>query len=313
MYSSVNEFKYLSMNNLGLLYITASQDIEKGIEYIKESAFAEFPFAQNNYGIIFQFYLNKIENAQHMYGRASEHNFSLSEFNIGHMFEKDNNIKEAIKYYIKASNDENKLEFHGKYHLDKRLLLSNIFIICLTNLKLVLYYLTEEENYIESEYYFVKSLCKLIFMTGLTPQYRFQFQFDRNNSNNIFIYIKKFILYSPCFSLFNQPNLPEDLVWNEEFEDYNSSMPVHDDLQSDIICSPLKLFSLMINDSFLKNSFVDQIKDIIVTMEKILYSPPYCILFGRISIEHFKIKKQINTLKDVNNQFYEGLNINSIE
>ena len=43
-----NNQRFISYNNLGLIYIIVMDDIEKGEEYLKESAFAEYPFGQNN-------------------------------------------------------------------------------------------------------------------------------------------------------------------------------------------------------------------------------------------------------------------------
>lgn len=70
---------------------------------LKESAFAEYPFGQNNFGLLNEFYLDKIDNAKYLYERSSKHNFSLEEFNLGRIREKDKNFDESIKYYIHAS------------------------------------------------------------------------------------------------------------------------------------------------------------------------------------------------------------------
>ena len=52
-----------------------------------------------------------------------------------------------------------------------------------------------------------------------------------------------------------------------------------------------------------------EIKCIIKVIESILYTHPYSILFGRLSLEYPKIKENdcINpSLNDINDQFYEG-------
>ncbi|KAK8898292.1 hypothetical protein M9Y10_000572 [Tritrichomonas musculus] len=84
-----NCFYYRSMNDLGLIYLTVLNDIDKAIENIKEAAFGEYPFAQNNYGLLYQFYLNNQENANYFYHRSSKHQFALAEYNLGYLNEKD--------------------------------------------------------------------------------------------------------------------------------------------------------------------------------------------------------------------------------
>ena len=131
-----NKLIYSSYNDLGLIYLITFQDKEKALIYIKKAALAEHPFAQSNFGLINQFYLNEAGNAEYMFKRSSEHKFAIAEYNIGYLKEKEGNIEQAIDYYCSASDHINeKLVFHGLIQNDKRENISKIFIICLTNLK----------------------------------------------------------------------------------------------------------------------------------------------------------------------------------
>ena len=199
-----NYYCYRSANDLGLIYLICFQDIEKATEYIKESAFAEYPFGQNNFGLLNQFYFNDILKAEHFYKRASEHSFCLTEYNLGYMKEKEEKQKESIDFYLKASSHEDeKLTFQGQSHFDERLEISKTFVICLANLKLARYYLMESDNE-KSRKYFIKSLTKIHLETE-SQNYQFRFQFNKNESKNIFSYLKTFILFYPLFNLENQP------------------------------------------------------------------------------------------------------------
>lgn len=69
-----------------------------------------------------------------------------------------------------------------------------------------------------------------------------------------------------------------------------------------------ELFDIIIKDETIKESFATEINDIIKTMQEIIYTIPYPILFGRINIQ--PPKREIKTaLKDINELFYEGLDI----
>lgn len=84
-YKITNKYRYQSYNNLGSIYITVFEDFEKSHSFIKEEAFAEFPYGQNNLGLLNQFYLNNIEYAEYMYERSSRHNFALGHYNLGYL------------------------------------------------------------------------------------------------------------------------------------------------------------------------------------------------------------------------------------
>ena len=57
-------------------------EIKKAEDNIKESAFAEYPFGQNNFGLYNEIYLN----AEYMYNKSSKHKFSLAEYNLGSLY-----------------------------------------------------------------------------------------------------------------------------------------------------------------------------------------------------------------------------------
>lgn len=138
-----------------------------------------------------------------MYRRSSKNKFALAIYNLGYLKKKQNKIEESIEFYIKASEYEDEpLTFQNIIHFDKRLEISKTFIICLTNLKLTYYYLSISE-YVISKKYFIKSFSKIINKSD-EFNYKFRFQFQISESENIFIYLKKFILFSPLFNLINQ-------------------------------------------------------------------------------------------------------------
>ena len=359
--SLYNIYRYRSLNDLGLLYLTLSRDNEKAFEYLKEPAFAEYPFAQNNLGLYYQLFLNDMRNAEHMFERSSENFFALAEFNLACMKEKENQMQEAIEYLIKASEHEDQpLLYKNFHHYDKRLEISKKFILCFTNLKLSLHFL-KESNFDESRKYFVKSFAKLNDKT-----YRFEFHLNKEMAKNMFSYLKKYIIHYPPFNFKNQPyenikkyisdlhldnddpkeenkhnqtlmntdfqfddiemqqilkyNLMNELgliyesndfnegesnePWNDYRDDYEQNEVIFDD--------PGKLFDYIVKKDELQNSFVGEVNEILIIMEKILFTPPYPILFGRISIKKPKQKRIVSYypfIKDINELFYEGLGI----
>ncbi|KAK8882523.1 hypothetical protein M9Y10_045165 [Tritrichomonas musculus] len=141
-----NEFYYHANNELGLIYITEKmfENKELSEKYLKEAGLNEFPFGQNCLGIFYQFYSNEIGNAQYLFEKASKSNFALSEFNLGYIYEGTWKNEESIEHCNKASDLENELIiFRNQKIEDGRLEISKSFIICYTNLKLSLYYLTK--------------------------------------------------------------------------------------------------------------------------------------------------------------------------
>ena len=220
-----NKYYYRSLNDLGLIYITYFEDVEKAIMYIKESAFGEYPFGQNNYGLLNQFYLNHKGNAKYLYERSSNHKFALAYFNLANLNEEDGKIDEAIRNYVLVSECENEpLIFHDHHHKDKRLEISKLFIICFTNLKLMEYYFSLS-NFDESKKYFIKSFSTL---TAKEDTYQFHFRFDEENS---FSYLKDFILNYPLFNMMNN-TFREDFI--NEKSGRESSANIHKENKTDL-------------------------------------------------------------------------------
>ena len=119
-----------------MIYLIYFNDKEKAEENIKESAFAEYPFGQSNFGLFSQFYLGKIENAKYMFMKSSKHEFSLSEYNLSQIYAKENKTKKSIKYLKRASDHANKsLIFRDITRYDMKLEISKLFIICFTQNK----------------------------------------------------------------------------------------------------------------------------------------------------------------------------------
>lgn len=64
------------------------------------------------------------------------------------------------------------------------------------------------------------------------------------------------------------------------------------------------------NNKELKNKFINEIREIIQTIQDMIYTPPYSILFGRINIKKsMKKEKNKTTLKDCNKLFYQGFEL----
>ena len=330
-----NKYRDRARNDLGLIYLLTLKEKEsEGIKYIKESAFSEYPFGQNNYGLINQFYFKNIEKAEHYYERSSKHQFALSEYNLGYMKEILGKIEESIEYYIRASEDEDHpLIFRDIEHDDIRLSISKTFIICFTNLKLVEYFFIKG-NYDESKRYFVKSLSKLQLIRD-DFVYQFQFPFDYENAKNCFTYLKSFIINFPLFNLKKnmkfiinrsvtiENNKETDNNNNNNNKFNNTDKKEISDKEKNIISKEEEkckikifydsgeLFDFCIVNKDLKEFFIEEIKEIMNYIHEILYTPPYSILFGRISIEKQKesfIESDNPNQKETNELFYEGFN-----
>ena len=342
-----NKYYYRANNDLGLIYITVFNDIEKANKYIKESGLNEYPFGQNNLALLYQFYFNKLDDAEYFYGRAAKNNFSMSEYNLGYINEIKGNVEKSIEFYIKASDHEDEpLLFHGTEHNDSRLNISKTFIICFTNLKLTDYFLSLS-NYDESKKYFVKSFQNLR-TNNENESFQFPIESLKKKTMNMFSYMKKFILSFPLFNLENQPYLISNTeinsifnesnfvdnykdikkesnemeLFNDKFINYYEKIEEtkniifneseKNDSDDRLYINPANLFDFAIKEEKTKSFFIDEIHEIIDIMKSILYTPPYSILFGRISFEkpYPKSKETESALiKDINDSFYEGFNL----
>ena len=87
------------------------------------------------------------------------------------------------------------------------------------------------------------------------------------------------------------------------FENENENEIIFDD--------PSQLLDFVLQDGSLVKELIKEIRQIIETMNEILYTPPLSILFGRINIEKLKININENKLcKSISDLFYEGFEIN---
>ena len=101
-----------------MIYLTILQDKEKANEFIKKAGLNEYPYGQNNYGLLNQFFLNNINDAEYFYQKAAKNKFALAEYNLGFLSETNGKINESIEFYLKASEYENEpLIFHNNYIL----------------------------------------------------------------------------------------------------------------------------------------------------------------------------------------------------
>lgn len=210
---SNNDFYYISHNELGLIYITddKNQNIESAFGHLKEAGFNEYAYGQNNLGLYYQYFLNQLDNAKHMFNRALEHNFPLADFNIAHLLEQDGKYNESFEHYVKASNNENeKLRFRNIIIYDEKLDLSKIFIIFLTNLKITQFYLSNN-NELNAKKYFIKAIFSSLFSLLLqsdNQSYSFQF-----NNKSLLSDLKDFIFNYPLFDISHQIKLNAPSKW----------------------------------------------------------------------------------------------------
>lgn len=375
-----NDFRYHSNNNLGLIYLFFFQDIKNASKYLKEAGSTNYSFAQNNFGLLNQLYLNNNEEAIYMFEKSMKNKFALAAFNIGLIKEKEEKIDESIDFYKKASEyeEEGPTNTINTIYIDKQLEISKIFIICLTNLKLTAYYFQRNELK-ESKQFFIKSFSKLK-INDKDLSYNFKFILHKGDEENSFKYLKTFIFNFPFFNLKNQPNinfddfqspsdsndddndsdnndeddksdslleygidkiqsifkinnklenttknnnelikenlLEEKTIFknNKDFDSSSDPEDIFENNEYDPVIKKLvffdqsELFDIVVKDKKLKEIFIDQIKEIINLMEKILFTPPYNILFGRINIA--KLSENDKTLaKDIDSYFYEGFGI----
>lgn len=339
---------YIAYNDLGLINLIELRDVEKAVKNIKEAALNEYPFGQNNYGVLLQFYINDIQRSLNFYERSSkEHKFAIADYNLGYYYEMNGDIDQSIQHYSQASeNADVQLTFRNRTINDKRCDLSKKFIVCLSNLKLTEYYFSKEPN--TSKKYFIKSITMLI-----NDNYKFSYKIENNDDRNMFSYIKYFIFNYPDFGLVDdqiQSSMKEDRtsikqkiksknsnhlvaqniddeskfklkayknkIENNENNAFNETnykfdMNKYDkSIYKHSINDPKDLFEFMEEKEEFKNSFIQEINEIIDDMKKLLYTPPYSILLGRM-----KIKKSINALhqnkqKHMDHNFYEGFEFN---
>ncbi|KAK8886756.1 hypothetical protein M9Y10_042225 [Tritrichomonas musculus] len=227
-----DKYFYSSQNELGLIYLLEFNDIEKAEKYLLNAGLSEYPFGQNNLGLLYIFYQKEINNPKKdiNYSKkfllsSSENAFALSDFILGKIDEKENNTKDSIQHYINASENEDKpLCFRNRKYYDKRLEISKKFIICCTNLKLSLYYFTESDLP-KSKKYFVKAFSKI---SSISNHSFSNLMVMNLTVSDLFKQLKKCIFNFPEFNLINQPNLSQETKIKCDFVECQNSSKQND-------------------------------------------------------------------------------------
>ena len=328
-----NFYYYLSSNYLGLIYITSlpEVDLKNGENFLREGHYGMFPFSQNNLGLFFNLFTNKTGNAEYLFEEAGKQNFALALYNLGYMNEQNEKIDKAIYFYTQASkNEDEPLIFKHKKIEDEHLEISKTFIFCLMNLKLTKYYL--------SKYQYERS--DSFFRSAFHRMKNFSVELDDRANNNMFSNLKTFIFNYPDFHLnlkenenqFNKslsrkiilPSMSqskkvekrEDIgKTNSRIKDEkmankmslkNSSLPV----ERKVFTDPKDLFAFAVRNNQCKDAFLNEIDQIVDEMNKILYKPPYRILFGRMgskmSAKPQSLAKPLLPKRDISGSFYQG-------
>lgn len=284
----INIYYYHSLNDLGLINLLYDNDLESAFENIKNAAFGEYPFAQNNQGLILQLYRKDIQKAEYFYERSSSKKFALAQANLGFIKESEGKVEESIVFFKKASHNENKpLTFRMYNYTDCRLNESKKIIILLVNLKLVYYYLSKSDNTNAHKYY-IRCISKCQIKKSLSF-------FTDNNLCELIAIINNSTFISKLQAKYNNNQL---VIFQDDFENFVDRMDFLFNFQEKVFQNAIKK---------LKKIFIQDIKNIINILEKILNTPPYHILFGRIHIvELKKSSNNLKNIKDINNLFYEG-------
>lgn len=172
----LNRGYYPAFNDLGLIYLFQGKR-DLAFKLLKESAYNEYQFAQNNYGLLFDPYLKEdkeidkesdkfmkdYQETIYYYERAHKVKLSLAEYNYARLLLKNNDKEKAIIFFEYASENENEvLVFHEKPRYDKRLTISTYFIILYVDCLLYLEYADKkDEKDKKDKKYFLKIFKKL--------------------------------------------------------------------------------------------------------------------------------------------------------
>lgn len=145
-YEITFNFMYYPANNeLGLIYILFDmyRNLELAKKFLFESMTCDYPIGRNNYGLLCEFYFDYSHVSKDCYEKASTGKFSLAEFNLGRLIEKKDGFINAMKYYKNASKHENHVIIYHQNEINiEQLRISKAFIACLAYLKLVHFFLS---------------------------------------------------------------------------------------------------------------------------------------------------------------------------
>lgn len=252
----LNSHHYTSCNNLGLLYLFEKNDVELAESFLNKVAYTECPYFKNNYGLLYKYRLDSTKDAKKMFEQNSNHKFSLTEFNIAHIYEEENKEMESINHYINAVMYENeKLKLYDKCIHDERLDISKIFIIHFTNLKLFKYYFNENEEYALK--YLIGAIFKPLFkLVFASTKHSFAFHLSRSE-----IDFQDFILLYPLFDLKHQKDQDNHLL--NSWEKINSKENIKEIILLDEMTShdnnDNKMFDMQKHET---NELMNEIKKI---------------------------------------------------
>ena len=370
--TKTNYHFYQSNNNLGLIYITEPNCRNEKLaeEYLKIAGLNEYPIGQNNLGLFYQFYLNKINDAIYMFEKSSKNHFSIAEFNLGNYYEINKNIEQAIEHYLLESEYENnQIIFWEQMIIDKKLEISKLFIDCYTNLRLSKFYFYEnnKSNDVKKAFnFFLKAIFRpLFYLLFHEEDESFVFNFDTNN-NNFIVNLKNLIFGNKLFhdknsnfigwtsfknnsmdfielnlqinkskkNIFNEMknekkcscaneiyfrNILDEIknifIYMSKYEQYEFISENLSDAKSEMIVVCIKnknnnsekclRFPLFLCDLLFMNFNImkESIDDILNEMYKMIFSPPYSILFGRFP---YKNQSSEKISQNINNDFYNG-------
>ncbi|KAK8836320.1 hypothetical protein M9Y10_039655 [Tritrichomonas musculus] len=136
-----------------------------------------------------------------------------------------------------------------------------------------------------------------------------QFTIEKNGKEysteiNEFLFMKKHVKEKKSIEL---KGIKEKVkIGEEEYEDDHKIIKIFKEGS--------EIFDFIISNENYKNIFCREIKKIIQIMNEIIYTPPYHILFGRISITKPKQKKERNpNKKEINELFYEGFGLDELK
>lgn len=199
-----NNKKYQSCVNCGLLYLFKLKDINLANKLLSEAGYSHFSFGKNNYGFFNLFFLNDREKANQMLESSLTANFPITEFHCGYIAEQED-INKSIYHYLNIiTNENNFLQLNDDEIDDEQLYESNIFINCLTNLKLLQFYMQNKfaSKLITPQSLLVDAVFRPLFSLFFYQDkrsYSFKFLYEKNDKGFILTNLDDFILNFPWY------------------------------------------------------------------------------------------------------------------
>ena len=334
--AALNEYPF-GQNNFGLFNQFYYNKIGDAEYMYKRASKHNFALAEYNLGYFYE-KANKVKKSIKYYIKASEHEneplifhnhqhedkrleiskkFIICYTNIKlfYYFFTIPDYKEAKKYFIKAFNMQNSHEsfsypFH--FHFDQNkskdifsYLSSYIFNFPLFDLINQPHLNKDIKSKLANE------------IIKMNPTQNEKDKEKKLNKTNVVHEIEKYKekdrikKYENSTVTSNVVNCLEDKSFSDEFKRQNNLLRNEQiNLPGDqiIFDSPDELIDYIIKNKEIQVLFINEIRKITNMMEIILYTPPYSILFGRISIEKKKTNLETKQ-KPINEIFYEGFGI----